>query len=303
MRLFLSHASDDKAFVQAVQDALPPHVHVWLDVDNLYAGHQLRDELRRAVLDDNDYVAVFVSPRSLRSQWVARELGWALEREADLRRPFVVPLLLRDAPEAAPADAPFAALWSRIYLRCGDAAADAGRQLAHHLFALLSEWIETAGDSSRRRFIAALRGDLTRFKDDAFLMLAAMGVPLQVLATRDEAHAQLARGVAAYVQFSDAFIARKDALRAQAHNLFGGYLAAEFDKLLVFVEEKLYRGSLFALNRVVDAVNAFDGTLRHDAVALAAAEADKGQRIDKARKALQQLTRQSLALVAKLEQQ
>jgi hypothetical protein len=302
MRLFLSHASEDKPFVEALRAGLPAHVRVWLDVDNLYAGHRLSDELRRAILDENDYVALFVSPRSLQSDWVARELDWALEREADLVRPFVVPVFLPGTSEVAPSEGPFAALWQRIYVRCPDDAAEGAEELARHLFALLSEWIETAGDSSRKRFIARLRADLTRFKDDAFLMIAAMGAPLEVLSTRAEAHAQFARTVGAYVQFSDAFIARKDALRAQIHSMFGGYLATECDKLLAFVEEKVFRGRLYELNAVVDAVNAYETSLKDDAAALAAAESDKDKRLAKAHAVLQQMTRRTLDLLAKLEQ-
>lgn len=302
MRLFLSHASEDKPFVEALRAGLPAHARTWLDIDNLYASHSLSDELRRAILDENDYVVLFVSPHSLQSDWVARELAWALEREADLLRPFVVPVFLPGVAESAPSSGPFAPLWQRIYLKCPSDAAAAAAELARHLFGLLSEWIETAGDSSRKRFIARLRADLTRFKDDAFLMLAAMGVPLEVLATRAEAHAQFARTVSAYVEFSDAFIARKDALRAQIHMLFGGFLAAECDKLLAFVEEKVYRGRLFELNAVVDAVNAYETSLKDDAAALAAAEADKALRLAKAHTVLQQMTKRSLELLAKLEQ-
>ena len=303
MRLFMSHASEDKPFVQALQAALPAHVRVWLDVENLYAGHSLSDELRRAVLDENDYLVLFVSPHSLQSDWVAQEMRWALEREADLLRPFVVPVFLSGTAEEPPAGSQFAPLWKRIYLKCPAEPLAGAAELSHHLFALLSDWIETAGDHSRRRFIARLRTDLTRFKDEAFLMVAAMGVPLQVLATREEAHAQFARSTVAYTQTSAAFIARKDLLRAQAQSMFGGYLAAECDKLLAFVEEKVYRGRLYALNAVPDAVNAYEATLRHDAAALAAAEADKTRRLTQAQTVLKQMTKRSLDLLAKLEQQ
>ena len=118
MRLFMRNASEDKPFVQALQAALPAHVRVWLDVENLYAGHSLSDELRRAVLDENDYLVLFVSPHSLQSDWVAQEMRWALEREADLLRPFVVPVFLSGTTEEPPAGSQFAPLWKRTYLKC-----------------------------------------------------------------------------------------------------------------------------------------------------------------------------------------
>jgi hypothetical protein len=301
MRIFLSHASEDKPQVQAMQANLPGHVQVWLDVEQLYAGQQLGEELRRAILDENDYVVVFVSPRSLMSEWVAQELSWALEVEADLGRTFVVPVFLPRTPDAPPEGSPFALLWQRIFLRCPEDAAEAGTALSAHLFALASAWIEVNGGSSRKRFIARLRRDLTRFKDDAYLMLAAMGVPIEVLATREEAHAQFARTIGDYVQFSAAFVARKDGLREQIQSLFGGYLAAEAEKLLAYIEQKVYRGRLYELNAVVDAVNAFENRLRNDPEALALAEADKSRRLEAARKVLEPMTKRSLELLSKLE--
>ncbi len=128
-----------------------------------------------------------------------------------------------------------------------------------------------------------------------------MGVPLPVLCTREEAHAQFASATAAYAEYAAGFVARKDALREQVHALFGGYLAAESEKLLGFVEQKVYRGRLYELNTVVDAVNTFGAQGDPDPAAMAAAEADKARRLDAARKALEQMTKRSLDLLAKLE--
>lgn len=301
MRLFLSHASEDKPFVEALRGGLPGHVKVWLDVDQLYAGHSLSEELRRAILDENDYVVVFVGPHSLQSAWVAQELAWALEVEADIGRPFVVPLFLPGTPGQPPQGSAFAPLWQRIYLECPPEPAAAAAALAAQLFALASEWVEKAEGSSRKRFIDRLRRDLTRFKDDAYLMLAAMGVPIEVLATREEAHAQFAQTTSIYTQFADSFTKRKDGLREQIHSLFGGYLAAEAEKLLAFIDEKVYRGRVYDLNAVVDAINTFATKLPDDRAVLAAADADKAQRLAAARKVLDQMSKRSLDLLAKLE--
>jgi hypothetical protein len=303
VRIFLSHASQDKPFVQAIQACLVPHIRVWLDVEHLYAGNRLSDELRKAILDENDYTIVFVSPNSIASDWVARELAWALEREADLGRPFVVPVFLPGAPVDAAPPGPFAPLWQRIYMVSPVEPAAAAADLSHHLFALLSDWVEQAGDSSRNRFVARLRADLTEFKDRAFLMLAAMGAPIEMLATHSEAHATFARTVDAYVRFSDDFIARKDSLRAQVHSMFGGFVAAETDKALAFVENKVYRGRLFELNAVVDSVNAFEARLQTDPVALQEAEARKADLLAKAHPVLQQMTKRTLALLDMLQVQ
>lgn len=303
MRIFLSHDSADKPYVTAVQAAMPPHVRVWLDVQQLYAGHRLGDELRRAVLDENDYVVVFVSPRSLASEWVARELAWALEREGDLRRPFVVPVMLPDtALDATPPPA-FAPLWQRIYLEGGDDPAEAGHRLAAQLFALASEWIELAGDSSRARFIARLRADLTQFENLAHRMLAALRNPIPVLATREDAQQVLIAAVDAYSRFGDALMGRLGPLQSRVRDLFGGNLAAEADRLFHDLEHKVYRGRLFALNDVVADINRYDGALDGDAAALAAAEDAREAALAAAEKALAQCTRAAAALARKLERE
>jgi hypothetical protein len=301
MRVFLSHASVDKGFVQAVQAALPPHVKAWLDADDLYAGQTLGDEIRRAILDETDYVLLFVSATSLASAWVGRELVWALQREVDLGRPFVVPLLLPGVSVVGAAP-PFDVLRQRLYIKAPADPAAASAELARHLFALASEWIETAGDSSRQAFISRLKRDLTRFKDLAFVLIASAGESLAVLGTRPEAHASWANAVRDYTEFSDGFIARKDSLRAQVRDLFGGHLGAEADKLLQFVERNVYRGDMFELNEIVHAINGFDRVLRDDPVALARAEARKSELLSQATKTLEQTTKRSLSFIAKLEE-
>lgn len=122
-----------------------------------------------------------------------------------------------------------------------------------------------------------------------------------MLATHPEAHVTFARTVDAYARFGDDFIARKDSLRAQVHSMFGGFVAAETDKALAFVENKVYRGRLFELNAVVDAVNAFEARLKPDPAALQAAEARKADLLAKAPPALQQMTKRTLALLDMLQ--
>lgn len=303
MRIFMSHASQDKAFVQAAQARLPAHVRVWLDVDQLYAGHRLSDELRHAVLDENDYVIVFVSEHTLQSAWVGREVVWALEREADLGRPFVVPVMLPGVPlDAAPAG-DFAPLWQRIYLQGGDGPAAVGDALGRHLFGLVSAWIETAGDSSRRRFIARLRADLTGFADAAHLMLGVMRNPIPVLAQDADALAALQQHVGDYGRCSDPLIARLPLVRTRARDLFGSNLASEVDRLLTMLEEKVYRGRLFDLNAVLESVNGYETSLQGHATRLKAAEAQREQRLDAAHTVLQQFTRKTLSVMDKLERE
>lgn len=306
MRIFLSHATVDKPLVRQLGERLPSHVRPWLDMDDLYAGHLLKDEIRRAILDENDYFIVFMSAASLASDWVQREVQWALERERDLRRTFVVPVLLPGAPMAPPEASAMKVLWQRLYITWqgagARAASRAADELARHLFALVSDWMEKFGDSSLRRFLASLEADLTRFKDLAFLLIASMGPPLSVLGTRPEAHAQFAQAVADYNAFASDFIARKDAVAAEARARFGGYLGEECDKLMDFIDAQLWRGRAFALNAIVDDINAYELLLRHDAARLEQAEQRKTTLLAETRKVVEQMERRSRSLLRKLQE-
>lgn len=296
MRIFLSHASEDKLLVQRIAATLPPHVKPWLDAGELLAGHHLSVELRRAVLDENEYLVVFISHDSIASEWVGREVGWGLARAVELKRPYVVPVLLMlDEMPALPAGSPLAALADVLYMRLRDATDtavhQAGNDLAGHLFGLVSEWIEHFGDRSKRRLAGHLERELTRFKELAFLLQASMGPPLAVLGTRPEAHTQFANAVGQYNEFSAAFIARKDALSAEVDDVFGAFQGAECRGLMSFIDEKIYTGVAFALNQVVDQINGFEATLQPDPSRLAQAELHKNALLADTRKLLDQMAR------------
>lgn len=77
-RIFLSHSTDDKDYVEDVAGRLGPHKAL-LDVQAFSPGEDFRDAIRRA-LDDTVVFAFFVSNKSLSSSWVKFEID-----EAELR--------------------------------------------------------------------------------------------------------------------------------------------------------------------------------------------------------------------------
>ena len=95
MRIFLSHASESKALVVRLTEPLPPHVQIWLDRDALAAGQRFGPRIEAAIRRDCDFVLVFIDEHALASDWVKRETALALQRQADLQRTFVLPVLLR----------------------------------------------------------------------------------------------------------------------------------------------------------------------------------------------------------------
>jgi tetratricopeptide (TPR) repeat protein len=77
-KLFISHSSQDDAFVRDLRAALADHGHdVWIDSRELRGGDPLWSEIQKAIEDATAY-AVVVSPDSLQSEWVGEELSHAL---------------------------------------------------------------------------------------------------------------------------------------------------------------------------------------------------------------------------------
>jgi hypothetical protein len=94
--VFISHATIDDAFVSALRRALESlHIPVWVDSRNLRVGDTLAPEIAEAIAQARQ-VLVVLSPQTINSPWVRREIRQALEvaqsRQTEGYR--VIPLLL-----------------------------------------------------------------------------------------------------------------------------------------------------------------------------------------------------------------
>src|SRR5438552_17075141 len=77
-KLFISHSSQDDAFVRDLRAALADHGHDgWIDSRELRGGDSLWLEIQSAIEGASAY-AVVVSPDALQSKWVGKELRHAL---------------------------------------------------------------------------------------------------------------------------------------------------------------------------------------------------------------------------------
>lgn len=93
--IFLSHASADDGFVAALRQALEAlRIEVWVDSRNLSGGSKLAPEIENAVETARHFVVV-LSPNTVNSPWVRREIKKALEVQKSRTDGYrVVPLLL-----------------------------------------------------------------------------------------------------------------------------------------------------------------------------------------------------------------
>jgi hypothetical protein len=91
--VFLSHSSEDRVFVSRLADELRRHgVPVWHSQTNILGAQQWHDEIG-AALRRCDWFVVVLSPHSVESMWVKRELLFALQQERFADR--IVPILLQ----------------------------------------------------------------------------------------------------------------------------------------------------------------------------------------------------------------
>ncbi len=91
--IFLSHSHADKEFARRLaQDLVRAGVRVWIDDAEILLGDSLIEKIRRGI-DDMDYLGVILSPQSVASQWVRKEVELAMNEEIDGKRIKVLPLL------------------------------------------------------------------------------------------------------------------------------------------------------------------------------------------------------------------
>jgi len=96
--LFLSHSHRDKSIVRLLaSDLKAAGVQVWHDEDRIARGDRHIRKIEKA-LGTVEYVAACLSPHSIKSSWVKKEIDVALASEIIDRAVVVLPFLLKDCP-------------------------------------------------------------------------------------------------------------------------------------------------------------------------------------------------------------
>ncbi|MBI2152627.1 MAG: toll/interleukin-1 receptor domain-containing protein [Candidatus Rokubacteria bacterium] len=92
--VFLSHSHGDKPFVRDLAGRLTQAgATVWLDEAELGVGDSLIERISAAI-EETDYMVAILSPRSVQSTWVQKELNVAMTKEVKGRRVTVLPVLI-----------------------------------------------------------------------------------------------------------------------------------------------------------------------------------------------------------------
>lgn len=94
MRVFISHSSRDKPLVREVISYFPPFIQAWVDEEKLLIGDAIEPSLKDAIQRGTDYVIIFLGKEAIASEWVRKELKWALDWEKQIGHKIVLPVLL-----------------------------------------------------------------------------------------------------------------------------------------------------------------------------------------------------------------
>lgn len=91
--VFLSHSNLDRNFADSVAESLRNHgIPVWYSQTNIIGAQQWQDEIGEA-LQRCDWFIVILSPNSVQSMWVKRELAFALKENKYNDK--IIPLLYK----------------------------------------------------------------------------------------------------------------------------------------------------------------------------------------------------------------
>ena len=162
MKIFLSHSSQDQALVREVKELLPEFLNTWLDEDSLRWGDRFPVQLKSTIQSHIDFLLIFLNTHSRNSNWVMQELEWAMQRERELKRTFVLPILL----EAIAPENLTAGLSDRLSLKLIDqyrsSVEDLAKRITMTLFQLVVESYSSFQlEVPSRKSLVSLRDELS----------------------------------------------------------------------------------------------------------------------------------------------
>jgi hypothetical protein len=307
MRIFLSHASPSKPLVIRLTEGLPRHVDRWLDQHELSAGERFGQHIEMGIRRHCDFLVVFVDEAALASTWVQREVAIGLERQRDLQRTFVLPVLLGDVRDRLGELGLAADQWlhldARDHSEAGVAASAAALQA--ELFKHASELVERLRSADRHALIDDFAAELAEFEQVAFRWVASMASRIEVIVATLPPQDHIRDCLAAYNAVANRFIPglaqHRDRLCAAWNDQ--RILVKHIGALLDFIEDRVYHGALFALNDVLGLLHqamVSESEQRLEAAWLAESEARKAELLAQAQDRLQQMTAQASELLGDL---
>lgn len=94
MKIFISYSTKDNKIVRGLERYISKEmVDTWIDHQAISGGSDLNRAIKQGI-DRADIYFLFISQHSLASDWVEKEIKWAMKKEEQLKYEFIVPVLL-----------------------------------------------------------------------------------------------------------------------------------------------------------------------------------------------------------------
>lgn len=305
LKVFFSYARENQDLVRSMQRGFRTPLEPWIDTDDLRVGQRFPERLREAVKEECDFFLVLLSNSSLDSEWVSRELAWALEREAELGGSvtFIVPVWITPVPE--PSAIP-ESLRDRQYILCLDHSEPgldgAIALIRQELFILVAAHYVASRPTGPRALIEGFDHDLQEYKRVAYRLHAVMGDSVRLLGEEHIATTVLTPAIEEYNVVSRKFIDQLPQFARKVRSRWGANLGDDCDAIARFIEEELYRGQVFALNATRNDVSRLEAGPVQDAE-LAAMDRRKDKVRRQVQQALDEMVARTGTLVAKLRRE
>ncbi|MCB0471670.1 MAG: TIR domain-containing protein [Ignavibacteriae bacterium] len=138
MKIFVSHSSSQKLFVKELKRRLPDHLQLWIDEREIILGDNILSTIKDAIEIDSDFLIYIIDNKSIESPWVKKEIEWASQKEIEINRTFILPIVIEHNAWESLSDS----FKQRKYLKCDDfnelTLDMISTSIVNELFALLS---------------------------------------------------------------------------------------------------------------------------------------------------------------------
>lgn len=95
-KLFVSYSTKDREFVgRLLHDLTSGNIPIWIDTLEIKVGDSIIEAISKGI-EQVEFFAIVLSPNSVNSTWVQRELNAALMKEMELKRVFILPIIHQD---------------------------------------------------------------------------------------------------------------------------------------------------------------------------------------------------------------
>ena len=116
MKIFVSHSSSQKLFVKELKRRLPDHLQLWIDEREIILGDNILSTIKDAIEIDSDFLIYIIDNKSIESPWVKKEIEWASQKEIEINRTFILPIVIEHNAWESLSDS----FKQRKYLKCDD---------------------------------------------------------------------------------------------------------------------------------------------------------------------------------------